>query len=179
MNKPNINKKRWRGSVGLWAITALAGALLVATGGVASADYGQGAQYQIELVAQTQGGGGAWLWIALYPDGTGDYAGSDCAGGVNRFLHGQETSPPPAPDAGDATWHYVGSYIDPCTGVTYSPAIEIDGVILAGFPGGFPTTITVPATYAHYSTNSFGSFMTWPFPPCEVPSTFSNVQVAP
>src|SRR6266581_3764805 len=99
MNKLNINKKPLRGFVSLCAIAALAGALLATTAGVASADYGPGAVYQIELVAGDNGtswapvgsrgpgatGGGIWLWIALYPDGTGDYSGSDCLEMAGRF----------------------------------------------------------------------------------------------
>ena len=79
MNKPNIKKKPLRGLVSVCAIAALAGALLATTAGVASADYGPGALYQIELVAGDNGasflpvgqrgappqGGGIWLWIAL------------------------------------------------------------------------------------------------------------------
>jgi hypothetical protein len=52
MNMSNINKKHWRGVLGVWALAALTGALVLTTAGVASADYGQGAAYQIELVAQ-------------------------------------------------------------------------------------------------------------------------------
>ncbi len=86
MNKRNIKKKPLRGLVSVSAIAALAAALLATTAGVASAGYGPGALYQIELVAGDNGaslqlppgqggikgpqGGGIWLWIALYPDGT-------------------------------------------------------------------------------------------------------------
>jgi hypothetical protein len=64
-NKPNINKKPLRGLIGLWAVGAVACALLLGTAEVGSADYGQGAVYQIELGAQVPGGGDAWLWITL------------------------------------------------------------------------------------------------------------------
>jgi hypothetical protein len=45
MNKQNINKKPLRGFLSVCAIAALAGALLITTARVASADYGQGAVY--------------------------------------------------------------------------------------------------------------------------------------
>jgi hypothetical protein len=72
MNNRNIKKKPLRGFVSLCAIAALTGALLATTAGIASADYGPGALYQIELVAGDNGtnhgeGGGIWLWIALLP----------------------------------------------------------------------------------------------------------------
>lgn len=147
---------------------ALAGAAFAAV--PARADYGPGAQYQIALSAnspgptQTQGvgglhGGGIWLWIALYPNGTGDYAGADCGHGVGA------TS-----DRGDVAWHFDGD------------DIVVDGVVLNGFansPYGAPfaTTITVPRAYGHY-TGTVGSFLTLPgFIPPFIGS--SQLEVAP
>jgi hypothetical protein len=116
----------------------------------ASADYGGRAIYQIELSVNTPGrdGGGVWLWIALKPDFTGDYAGSDCG-------HGGAGA---ASDKGDVTWHYSGD------------SVVIDGVALnalpvAVFPVFIPppyiTTITVPRAYGHYTGNDH-AFMTFP-----------------
>ena len=106
MNQTNIEKHARRKFSALAIIGVLmVGALFAVP--KAQADYGQGAVYQIELVAQGPGGGGAWLWIALNGDGTGDYAGSDCAGGLNRGIHGEGA----ARDSGDITnW-----YTQPCT----------------------------------------------------------------
>jgi hypothetical protein len=130
----------------------------------ASADYGKGAIYQIELSVNTPGrdGGGVWLWIALKPDFTGDYAGSDCG-------HGGAGT---ASDKGDVTWHYSGDFV------------VIDGVALnalpvAVFPVFIPppymTTITVPRAYGHY-TGDDHAFMTFPaFIPV---GGFSQLQVA-
>jgi len=167
MNKPNINKKPLRGAVSLWAIAVLAGALLATTAGVASADYGTGAVYQIELVAQVPGGGGAWLWITLHPDGTGNYAGSDSAGGLNgHVFRGQPV--PAASDAGDITgWHYDGNNV------------VIEGVQLNSFlPFVFYSTITVPKLYGHYTAMGIGAYMTWPFF-VNTGAGFSQLQVAP
>src|SRR6266540_411229 len=116
----------------------------------ASADYGGRAIYQIELSVNTPGrdGGGVWLWIALKPDFTGDYAGSDCG-------HGGAGT---ASDKGDVTWHYSGD------------SVVIDGVALNALPNAvFPvfipppymTTITVPRAYGHYTGNDH-AFMTFP-----------------
>jgi hypothetical protein len=129
----------------------------------ASADYGKGAIYQIELSVNTPGrdGGGVWLWIALEPDFTGDYAGSDCG-------HGGAGT---ASDKGDVTWHYSGD------------SVVIDGVALNALPNAvFPvfipppymTTITVPRTYGHYTGNDH-AFMT--FPPFIPVAGFSQLQV--
>jgi hypothetical protein len=130
----------------------------------ASADYGKGALYQIELSVNTPGrdGGGVWLWIALHPDFTGDYAGSDCG-------HGGAGA---ASDKGDVTWHYSGD------------SVVIDGVALNALPVAvFPVfipppympTITVPRAYGHY-TGDDHAFMTFPsFIPV---GGFSQLQVA-
>jgi hypothetical protein len=132
----------------------------------ASAEYGKSAVYQIELSANLVGqdsrllggeGGGVWLWIELSSDHTGDYSGADCG-------HGSEGSGAAA-DMGEVTWWYSNGMI------------IISGVVLNGL-GGYPTTITVPDTYGHYS-GSIGSFLTLPFPPAITSSGFSQLQVAP
>ena len=163
MNKPNTNNSALRGLIGLWAVAALACVSLLTTAGVASADYGQGAVYQIALSANLSGpnGGGVWLWIALYPTdpnnptyGTGDYTGSDCGHGFGSVR-----------DMGDVTWQ-AGP----------NNTIVISGVVLNGL-GGFPTTITVPAAYGHYSGTG-GAFLTLPpFLPPDAGT--SQLQVAP
>jgi len=177
MNKTNINKKPLRGLMSVCAVAALAGALLATTAGVASADYGKGAVYQIELVAGDNGtnhgqGGGIWLWIALYPDGTADYSGSDCLEQGGRFgLHGAY------PDRGDATWSYSGDSIV-ISGVPPDPGILIVGISTAlGF--NLYATITVPAVYGHY-TGTLGTFMTFSVPGILDPNAGTSlVQVAP
>jgi hypothetical protein len=125
-----------------------------------SADHYEGGSiYQVELSANISGtqGGGLWLWIGLHPDGTGDYSGADCG-------HGGAGA---ANDKGDATWHYTG---------LNNAWVEIDGVILNGL-AGFPTTITVPAQYGHY-TGTIGTYLTLPgFIPPFIGN--SQLQVAP
>jgi hypothetical protein len=167
MNKLNTHKQFKRSLIGLWSGAALAGALLLTTVGAASADYGRGAVYQIELSAQVPGGGGAWLWIALNEDGTGDYAGSECAGGLNGHqLRGDPV--PAASSVGDITgWHYDGDNI------------VIEGVQLNVFlPLVFYTTITVPSLYGHYTAMGIGAYMTWPVF-VDTSLGFSQLQVAP
>ena len=138
------------------AACVLAAAACGATSATALADYGSGAQYQIELSANISGksGGGAWLWISLNSDGTGDYSGADCG-------HGGAGA---ASDKGDVTWTVSGG------------SVVISGVVLNGL-GGFPTTVTVPAAYGHY-TGTVGTFLTVPsFIPSFVGT--SQLQVAP
>src|SRR2546423_5225588 len=80
--------------VSLLAVSALAAAVVAAVAVPASADYGRGAVYQVEITANEGGpsGGGIWLWIELTPaagsstSGTGDYAGSDCGHGSRAYL---------------------------------------------------------------------------------------------
>lgn len=141
----------------LTLLVALFAATMAIFAATASADYGTGAVYQIELSANAPGtqGGGVWLWITLNRNGSGDYAGSDCG-------HGGAGA---ASDKGDIT-----SYVDSNGWLT------INGVILNGL-GGFPTTIHVPDTYGHY-TGTIGSYLTLPgfIPPF---IGFSQLQVAP
>lgn len=134
----------------------LAAAAAGATSATALADYGNSAQYQIELSANISGksGGGVWLWISLNSDGTGDYSGADCG-------HGGAGA---ASDKGDVTW------------TTSRGSVVISGVVLDGL-GGFPTVITVPTAYGHY-TGTVGTFLTLPnFIPSFVGN--SQLQVAP
>ena len=121
----------------LCAALAASAATFAAT---ASADYGRGTIYNVELSANAGGpqGGGVWLWIALNKDGTGDYAGSDCGHGGGGA----------ASDKGDVTWSSTGG------------TLTISGVVLNGL-GGFPTVIRVPAAFGHY-TGTIGSYLTLP-----------------
>jgi hypothetical protein len=150
-------------------LAAGAAALMAGTGGAllsalpASADYGQGASFQIEISANIPGstGGGVWLWLELSPttsatSGTGDYQGSDCG----------HKNGPAAHDSGTVNWTESGG------------VITITGAILNGL-GSFPTTITIPnSTYGHYSYTGVGAVMTLPgFIPPTV--GFTQLTVAP
>jgi hypothetical protein len=139
----------------------------------ARADYGQGAVYQIELSADDNltehgQGGGIWLWIALYPDGTGDYSGSDCISQAGRYgFHGAY------PDNGDVTWTYANN----------DSQVVISGVLIEGWAAiGFDPnlTITVPSLYGHY-TGTIGTFLTLMpgNPPIDPNGGMSQLQVAP
>jgi hypothetical protein len=143
---------------------ALVAGVLAAIAGPASADYGPGALYQVEITSNEAGpnGGGIWLWIALYPSegsttsGTGDYAGSDCGHG-----HGAVR------DLGDVTWSSAGG------------TLTISGVVLNGFGFPVPITITVPSTYGHYAypADAFSSIFAG-LPPFVIGGS-TQVQVAP
>jgi hypothetical protein len=148
----------------LVGLVAAAGAGFATT---ASADYGTGAVYQIELSANVPGsnGGGVWLWITLNSNGGGDYAGSDCGRGAAERAQS---------DKGDVTsWFYADQNGTPDSSGHY---VVVQGVALNGL-GGFPTTITVPRAYGHY-TGTIDSFLTLPpFIPTGI--GFSQLQVAP
>jgi hypothetical protein len=163
-----IKHKALSGAAVLAAMAAVIAAL--ALPGSAAA-YGPGTMYQVELSANAGGptGGGVWLWLALNPDYTVDYAGSDCG-------HGQGASS----DRGDATWKYVNG----------GSQIEIDGVLLNGLPTNpsigdfspFQTTITIPSAYGHYSGHigTYETLPSWLLPP-PVAAVVGNaqLQVAP
>ncbi len=146
------------------ALAAVGGAVLAVgvvagSGGVALADYGPGAVYQIEISANQnspQGGGGAWLWIELDSNGTGDYTGSDCGHGGGGGGA--------AADSGDVTW------------TVSADVITITGVVFNGF-GGLPVTVQVPSAYGHYTPPITSVFPT--LAGLLPPGGFTQVQVAP
>jgi hypothetical protein len=75
--------------VALLAMGALTAALFATT---ASADYGAGSVYQVEISANAQPGPSFWFWAQLDPGGTsGDYQMTDCIhvgrGGPNAAAH--------------------------------------------------------------------------------------------
>ena len=75
--------------VALLAMGALTAALFAAS---ASAEYGPGAVYQVEISANAQPGPSFWFWAELDPGGTsGDYQMTDCIhvgrGGPNAAAH--------------------------------------------------------------------------------------------
>lgn len=150
-------------ALALATAATLAGGALATGATSAFADYGRGAQYQIEISENCNGlqscdlaqGNGVWLWIELNADGTGDYEGADCAHGVptpTGVISGAFH------DSGDVTWTSDGQ------------TITITGVTLAGT---LPLTITVPAADGHYAMTSTQVFPAFPIP------GVAQVQVAP
>jgi hypothetical protein len=149
----------------LLALVALSASFAAATAATASAQYGPGAVYQIELSMNIRGkqGGGVWLWFSLNRDGTEDYAGSDCG-------HGGQGA---ASDKGDVTWSRVGGEVV-ISGVTYN---GIPTNPMAGDFAPFEPAITVPAAYGHY----IGVDDTYTTLPSWIPAGvgFTQLQVAP
>jgi len=110
-------------------------ALVAAPGSLA--DYGNTAQYQIELSANNVGGvpgDGLWLWIELNSDGSGDYTGSVC---IHTGSAGRNSA---FPEAGDVRW------TDDGTNLTIT-----DLVVKLRTGAQVPVTITVPDTNGHYN----------------------------
>jgi hypothetical protein len=162
----------WRRALALVAAGAIVGTLVMSSGGTALADYGSGAQYQIEISANCNGPGsciptivkgfGIWFWAELNADGTGDYQAADCGhigpgntpGATGAFQ-----------DSGDVTWSYTNG------GAT----ITIEGAAIFG--NTVPMTITVPATLGH-SVEPFAQVFDIPALGGALPGT-AQVQVAP
>lgn len=81
-----------RGALLVLAVTSMLGAaVFFGMASSARADYGQGAQYQVEISTNPPGFG-LWYWAELDPGGTsGDYQNTDCIhlgrGGPNGAAH--------------------------------------------------------------------------------------------
>lgn len=124
----------------------------------AFADYGPGAQFQVELSANDVGGvpgHGLWLWLELNPDRTADYSGSIC---VHNGSDGIDRA---TPVSGDTIWTDNG------TALTMPLQITLrTGVVLH-------LDVTVPDTVGHYSGPT-GDFLS-----PNVIGGSAQVQVAP
>lgn len=115
---------------------AAAAAALAITAGPASADYGTGAQYQVEISANNVGGvpgDGVWIWISLNANHTGDYTAADCI--HTGSLLGHPGLNGAAHEQGDVTW------------TDSNNTLTINGIALVG--GVFPVTVDVPDSYGH------------------------------
>jgi hypothetical protein len=80
------------GRLTLVGCLAAATAVFFGTAAGASAEYGPGAVYQVEISANAQPGPSFWFWAELDPGGTsGDYQMTDCIhvgrGGPNAAAH--------------------------------------------------------------------------------------------
>jgi hypothetical protein len=145
---------RWLGRTVLAA--ALAGPAALATAPNAFADYGPGAPYQIEISDNSPGGvpgNGAWLWIELNADGTGDYQGAIC-------IHTGPTGDGAESEQGDVTWSDAAG------------TLTITGITLIHHT--VPVTITVPDIDGHYTEPS-SSVIT----PNLITGGTAQIQVAP
>ncbi len=150
--------------VPLLVMAGMASGLVLGPATSAFADYGNGAQYQIEISDNCNGlqscqvaqGDGIWLWVELNANGTGDYKGADCVHGLptpNGTVSGAFH------DSGDVTWTSSGG------------VLTITGVTIIG--GSVPLTITVPAKYGHYVKAPAQIFPSFPI------VGMAQVQVAP
>jgi hypothetical protein len=109
-------------------------AMLVAV--PAFADYGSGAQFQVELSANDVGtlpGHGLWLWVELNHDKTADYHGSICIHSGSDGTNGA------TPVSGDTTWTDNGTTLTIPVRITLRTGHQLQ------------LMITVPDTIGHYS----------------------------
>ena len=84
-----------------------AAAVFVGTAAGASAEYGPGAGYGVELSANALPGPSFWFWAELDPGGTsGDYQMADC-------IHVGQGGPPSAGTTPPARWR-VGLLVGAC-----------------------------------------------------------------
>jgi len=89
----------WRSALALSSAGLLAAGMTAATASPAAADYGQGAQYQVEISSNPPGFG-IWIWAELGPAQTSDYEETDCI-----HLGGGHATDAAAHDAGSlSSW---------------------------------------------------------------------------
>jgi hypothetical protein len=146
-------------------IAAAAGAILLSTAATASADYGPGAVYQVEISSNPTGSG-FWIWAELDPGMTsGDYQETDCIhlgrGGPNGALH----------DSGSVT----GWSID-----TNARTLTMYGVNIIGNAETVDITVPLPATGSAYGHSDSMTITYVSGAPIITAATFpAQVQLAP
>jgi hypothetical protein len=122
--------------VALLAAGALTAALFAAT---VSADYGQGAVYQVEISANSQPGPSYWFWAELDPGNVGgDYQMTDCihvgAGGPNAAAHA----------SGEVeSWSTGGGYL------------TMTGIKIVGGANTATIKVALPASGAMYGHSNY------------------------
>lgn len=70
-------RRVWRMALALSSACLAVGGMAATSATPALADYGQGAQYQVEI-SSNPGGFGIWIWAELGPGQTSDYQETDC-----------------------------------------------------------------------------------------------------
>jgi hypothetical protein len=101
----------------LLAVTAAAAVAFTTS---ASADYGPGTQYQVEISANSLTGGNFWFWAALGPGQASDYQNTDC---IHTAAGGNPQSGP------NGAGHSSGELT---SWSKHDGMIEMDGVKLVG-----------------------------------------------
>jgi hypothetical protein len=133
--------------------------------GTARADYGPGAQYQVEISANPPGVG-FWIWAELGPGQASDYQETDCI-----HLGGGHATDAAAHDSGEVdSWTVANGML------------TMNGVKIIG--GAAKANISVPVSAGVLGhSNAMTLTVTQevePFFPLNVPITFpAQVQVAP
>lgn len=144
-------RKTFRTFAAIGASAGLSFGVLAATAGPASADYGPGAKYQVEISGNS-GTDGVWLWAALTPSstnpnaGTGDYEETDC-------IHLSRVGVPfdAAGNAGGTlNWSISGGVLT-MTGIEFAGG-QTSATFTVGLPQG---------TYGHEAAPVNVSFSPW------------------
>jgi hypothetical protein len=139
---------------------AAAAAVFLGTAASASADYGPGAVYQVEISANALPGPSFWFWAELDPGNTsGDYQMTDCIhvgrGGPNAAAHA----------SGEVeTWSAGGGWLT-MTGVKIIGGLET-ATISAALPSsgamyGHSNAVTVTVTSAIVPILPVGTVLTF------------------
>lgn len=100
-------------------LLAVVAAAAVAFTANASADYGPGTQYQVEITANDLHSGNFWFWAALGPGQASDYQNTDC-------IHTAAGGNPGGPNAAAHSSGELSSWS------THDGMIEMDGVSIIG-----------------------------------------------
>jgi hypothetical protein len=153
----------WRHALAIAAAGAIVGLLVTSSGGTALADYGSGAQYQVEI-SSNPGGVGFWLWSELGPGQSSDYQETDCI-----HLGGGHATDAAAHDAGSLSGWSVSN-----------GTLTMNGMQIIG--GAALANISVPdlGPDGYGKVSSMTLTVTWeaePFFPLNVPIPFPAMGV--
>jgi hypothetical protein len=144
------------------AVLALSGAGALALGMAAagtvpaSADYGAGGQFQVEISANTPAVG-FWLWAALGPGQASDYEETDCI-----HLGGGPAADAAAHDSGSLTGWSVSNGTVTLSGMKIIDGLETATVSAPIGPNGTISSMTLTITSAVVPIIPVGASMTLP-----------------
>jgi len=146
----------WRVVLGLGSAGLLAAGGALGGASPVAADYGSGAQFQVEISANTPQIG-FWLWSELGPNQTSDYQETDCI-----HLGGGPATDAAAHDSGSLTSWSVSSGTVTMNGMKIINGLETATISAPIGPNGTINSMTITVTSAIVPIIPVGAVITLP-----------------